>query len=601
MLQRPGAVPVRRAIGTGRAACGTRAQRPPHDTYDAHLGARQRLYDPSLAPRRAVERAQLAESRGAGAGRRSSRSDRRSTTPSSRRCCCRRSARSSRRGSRPRGAAPPRRGSAWPRRRAAERRGDPRGGAAPPPAVARRARGDREAALEVLGAGRSGDRGGDRARVAGGCECERRLGTARHGVRPDAAGHRATRPEYEQFAARPRLARRADAPPPRAQDRPRVSAFGRAGYGRPGLNPLARDFDTYWLAGVQLQWTPWNWGRPRARSRGARAPARRSSPREEAAFAASLDAPRSPRRSPRSTRLEQSLAQDDADHRAARAGAARDAAPLHRRSRHLRGVRGPADRPARGAPRARAPTACELAQARARFLTTLGRGGPLMRHHPASPSRRSPLGISLAGAIACRGDGEPDAYGNFEATEVVVSAQTSGPARAASLPVEGVRLERRRDRRGRRHHAARARARADRRAARRRRSARARRSTTQIRALEVAARRSRERTLRAHAAPVRPAGGDGAAARPGRARLSACSSRRSRRRGAQRAGVGLRCCHRPSARVAQIRDRIAQERVAQPDGGHGAHDVRAHGRDRAARPAALRDRQPRHARRCART
>jgi outer membrane protein TolC len=45
-----------------------------------------------------------------------------------------------------------------------------------------------------------------------------------------------------------------------AQDRPRISAFGRAGYGRPGLNPLANKWDSYWLAGVQLQWSPFNWG-----------------------------------------------------------------------------------------------------------------------------------------------------------------------------------------------------------------------------------------------------------------------------------------------------------------------------------------------------
>jgi outer membrane protein TolC len=45
-----------------------------------------------------------------------------------------------------------------------------------------------------------------------------------------------------------------------AQDRPRISAFGRAGYGRPGLNPLATRWDSYWLAGVQLQWSPFTWG-----------------------------------------------------------------------------------------------------------------------------------------------------------------------------------------------------------------------------------------------------------------------------------------------------------------------------------------------------
>ena len=35
---------------------------PPHDTYDARLNAEQRLFDPTLGPRRALERAQLAES-----------------------------------------------------------------------------------------------------------------------------------------------------------------------------------------------------------------------------------------------------------------------------------------------------------------------------------------------------------------------------------------------------------------------------------------------------------------------------------------------------------------------------------------------------------
>ena len=35
--------------------------------------------------------------------------------------------------------------------------------------------------------------------------------------------------------------------------------------------------------------------------------------------------------------------------------------------------------------------------------------------------------LVLAGSVACSGDTGPDAYGNFEATEVVVAAQTSGP------------------------------------------------------------------------------------------------------------------------------------------------------------------------------
>lgn len=43
--------------------------------------------------------------------------------------------------------------------------------------------------------------------------------------------------------------------------RPRVVAFGEAGYGRPGLNQLAEAGDTFWLGGVRVEWTPWSWGR----------------------------------------------------------------------------------------------------------------------------------------------------------------------------------------------------------------------------------------------------------------------------------------------------------------------------------------------------
>lgn len=67
------------------------------------------------------------------------------------------------------------------------------------------------------------------------------------------------RPEYAQFAqGRAVLAGREAAMA--AQERPRISAFGRTGYGRPALNPLSRDFDSYWLAGVQVEWAPWDWG-----------------------------------------------------------------------------------------------------------------------------------------------------------------------------------------------------------------------------------------------------------------------------------------------------------------------------------------------------
>jgi outer membrane protein TolC len=67
------------------------------------------------------------------------------------------------------------------------------------------------------------------------------------------------RPEYLQFSsARDRLARQQDLAT--AQDRPRMSAFARAGYAKPGLNFVNDRFETYGLAGVQLQWKVWTWG-----------------------------------------------------------------------------------------------------------------------------------------------------------------------------------------------------------------------------------------------------------------------------------------------------------------------------------------------------
>ena len=67
------------------------------------------------------------------------------------------------------------------------------------------------------------------------------------------------RPEYAQFAGTRELLD-ARAQQLRRADLPRVSAFARSGYGRPGINPLAREFQSYWIAGVQLEWAPALWG-----------------------------------------------------------------------------------------------------------------------------------------------------------------------------------------------------------------------------------------------------------------------------------------------------------------------------------------------------
>jgi outer membrane protein TolC len=67
------------------------------------------------------------------------------------------------------------------------------------------------------------------------------------------------RPEYAQYATtRELLARRDEVIG--AQQLPRVALVGRSGYGRPGLNALGREFDSYYTVGLQLEWTPFNWG-----------------------------------------------------------------------------------------------------------------------------------------------------------------------------------------------------------------------------------------------------------------------------------------------------------------------------------------------------
>ncbi|KAA2239482.1 TolC family protein [Chitinophaga agrisoli] len=40
---------------------------------------------------------------------------------------------------------------------------------------------------------------------------------------------------------------------------PRVSAFVQGGYGRPGLNMLNNDFAGFYMGGIRLNWTLWNW------------------------------------------------------------------------------------------------------------------------------------------------------------------------------------------------------------------------------------------------------------------------------------------------------------------------------------------------------
>jgi outer membrane protein TolC len=42
---------------------------------------------------------------------------------------------------------------------------------------------------------------------------------------------------------------------------PKVFSFGQAGYGKPGLNMLSNQFDTYYLIGAGIRWNPFDWSK----------------------------------------------------------------------------------------------------------------------------------------------------------------------------------------------------------------------------------------------------------------------------------------------------------------------------------------------------
>jgi len=44
---------------------------------------------------------------------------------------------------------------------------------------------------------------------------------------------------------------------------PRVTGFATLGYGRPGLNMLLNEFDSYYIFGAKLTWNLWNWNQTR--------------------------------------------------------------------------------------------------------------------------------------------------------------------------------------------------------------------------------------------------------------------------------------------------------------------------------------------------
>lgn len=193
------------------------------------------------------------------------------------------------------------------------------------------------------------------------------LGALADAMRDSVARLRA-RPEYEAFSStRALLASREHALA--AGELPRLSAFARLGYGRPGLNPLGNRFDSYWLAGIQLRWHPFTWGTVH-REREVLDLQRRIVSADEQAFRAGIE------RATRSDvaamdRLAGALVIDD------RLVALREAVERESRARLREGAITAAeyvDRSAEllAARAARASHRVELARAQARFLTTLG-------------------------------------------------------------------------------------------------------------------------------------------------------------------------------------------------------------------------------------
>lgn len=73
---------------------------------------------------------------------------------------------------------------------------------------------------------------------------------------PDSAR---ARPEYAQFArTRDRIAQQQAIAA--TEEAPHVSAFARVGYGKPGLNFISDQFESYGLGGLRIQWRAWTWG-----------------------------------------------------------------------------------------------------------------------------------------------------------------------------------------------------------------------------------------------------------------------------------------------------------------------------------------------------
>ena len=333
----------------------------PQDNYDAHLDGLQRLYDPTLASRREVERARLAEGQ---ARVRAGLYALRGSVNEAFFDALRLQAQS----------AELEAGITALEAQIAVARHRVRLGSALPsePATLEAVLLERRQSLAELAANRDaalvvlGDLTGRHVTVEDALalpDLRAVVALAR-----DTLGALRARPEYEQFARSRDVLERQQASVD-ARDLPRVSAFGRAGYGRPGLNPLAIELDEYWLAGVQVEWTPLSWGTSQ-REREELAIQQQIVATEEAAFTESV------RRGiafdlAAIDRLERTLGTDE------QIIALRERILRETRLRFAEGVVTSAElvdreTDALAARLALASHRVELAQARARFLTRIG-------------------------------------------------------------------------------------------------------------------------------------------------------------------------------------------------------------------------------------
>jgi HlyD family secretion protein len=173
------------------------------------------------------------------------------------------------------------------------------------------------------------------------------------------------------------------------------------------------------------------------------------------------------------------------------------------------------------------------------------------------------VAASLAAVlVACNGDSDPDAYGNFEATEVVVAAQTSGQIQVFT-PVEGMTLAQG-DVVALIDTTQLALERAQLEAQRSAVGARRNEASEQLRVLEVQrdiAQRTYERTQRLHAQQAATAQQLDQAERDFRVLTAQIEAVR-----AQRASVTMDVAS-TDARVAQIRERISKSSVENPVAG----------------------------------